>query len=102
LQKVKPITQTPRRPPTHYEEYTFEEPKSEKKKRAVEATEKLLQRVTPVTQTPRKPPTVKTMERGEIVKKIMKQYNMTLPQASKFVKENNLYQHVPKTKGTWL
>ena len=37
--------------------------------------------------------------RIEIVKKIMKEKGLTLPQASKFVKENNLYQKIEKAVG---
>ena len=97
LQNVKPITQTPRKSRTRYEEYVFEQPSESeyyaiidkahrgKKRRAIEAAQSV--KLKPRTNK-------KTLERGQIVKQVMQQYKLTLPQASKFVKEHGLYKHV--------
>jgi hypothetical protein len=91
LQNVKPITQTPRKPPTRYEEYVFEpedyyaiidKAYRGKKRRAIEAAQAV--KLKPRTNK-------KTLERGQIVKQVMQQYKLTLPKASKFVKEHGLY-----------
>ena len=37
-------------------------------------------------------PARKPNARNDIVRKVMKEHNLSLPQASKFVKEHNLYQ----------
>ena len=44
-------------------------------------------------------------KRGEIIKQVMKEQGLSLPQASKYVKENNLYQQYimfPKYQNTAL
>lgn len=78
-----------------------------KKEGAVLAVEKLLSKVKPISDTPKgekkvkvkRGMTDKAKERVEIVKQVMKDRNLKLGAASKYVKEHNLWQ---PAKGEWF
>jgi hypothetical protein len=69
-----------------------------KKERAMEAVAKLVESSAPKAKVKRGM-TDKAKERAEIVKKVMKEQGLKLGQASKYVKEHNLWQ---PAKGEWF
>jgi len=72
-----------------------------KKERAMEAVAKLVSDVPKAPKAPKakRGMTDKAKERAEIVKKVMKEQGLKLGQASKYVKDHNLWQ---PAKGEWF